>query len=273
MVIAEVRRVMQTTQDVVDVYLARALNEFDINHLSTGLIRRLAEEFPGHFLSAALHHLVSQKQSDALRYLTTVAMRQEPMFAYLTSPEASSRDHAISLFRRFLEIDPSFDVKLAERLPNRRESNLDAAFIGVHATRALDILDQTSRGRRLLPIVGHLPTYRDPHVSAKATLFVGRRVQNAGWTKKLLAQPDQRVRANAVESLGLNSPAATNLLEECANDDNNRLVGNSLLGLHLVGRVEAERRVLDVSTAVKPNAGRRLPGSWERWLAPSAASA
>ncbi len=243
---------IEDSQQLVDAYLARAIGEFDTNHLSTRLIRRLAEEFPGLFLTAAIHHLSSTQQSNALRYLTTVAIRQEAMFEYLTSPEASSRDHAVNLFRRFLEIDPSFDVKLAERLPNRRESNLCDALDSAHSTRALDILDQTSRGRRLLPILGHLPGYRDTRISAKATLFVGRRIQNPSWTKKQLTQPDQRVRANAVESLwGLNSPAAVNLMEDCAEDRNNRVLGNSLLGLHILGRREAERRALDISTAGK----------------------
>ena len=163
---------MESSQSLVDAYLERAIDEFDTNHLSTRLIRRLAEDFPGLFLTAALRYLKTNEQSNALRFLTTVAIRQEAMFEYLTSPDASSRENAVNLFSRFLEIDPSFDVKLAERLPNRRESNLSDALDSVHSTRALDILDQTSRGRRLLPIVGHLPTYRDARISAKATLFV-----------------------------------------------------------------------------------------------------
>jgi len=243
---------VDSSQSLVDTYLDRAVEEFDTNHLAPRLIRRLAEDVPGLFLSSALRHLKTTVKSNALRFLTTVAIRQEAMFEYLTSPHASSRDNAVNLFRRFLDIDPSFDVKLAERLPNRRESNLTDALDSVHSTRALDILDQTSRGRRLLPILGHLPNYRDNRISAKATLFVGRRIQNPLWTKKQLVQPDQRVRANAVESLwGLDSPEAVHLLEECADDVNNRVLGNSLLGLHLLGRSEVERRVIVLSEAAK----------------------
>src|ERR1700733_1472234 len=144
------RWTVDPSQQLVDTYLARAMEEFDSNHLSTRLIRRLAEEFPGFFLASALRHLTSTKQSNALRFLSTVAIRQPAMFDYLTSPDASTRENAVNLFRRFLDIDPSFDVKLAERLPNRRESNLADALDSLHSTRALDILDQTSHGRRLL---------------------------------------------------------------------------------------------------------------------------
>jgi len=100
----------------------------------------------------------------------------------------------------------------------------------VRSTRALDILDQTSCGRRLLPVVGHLVDHRNNRISAKATLFVGRRVQNPSWTAKQLTQPDARVRANAVEALwGVDSPAAAGILEDCSGDRNHRVVGNSLL--------------------------------------------
>ncbi len=245
-------RDLDSNQSLVDYYLARALDEFDTNRLATRLIRRLSEEFPGLFLASALRYLNSTEQSNGLRFLATVTLRQGAMVDYLTAPQASSREKAVNLFRRFLEIDPSFDVKLAERLPNRRETNLTVALDSKRSTRALDILDQTSRGRRLLPLVGHLPTSRDTRISAKATLFVGRRVQNPSWTKKLLGQADQRVRANAVESLwGLDSDAAVQVLEDCADDHNNRVQGNSLLGLHLLGHDEAERRAIDIANANK----------------------
>ncbi|HEY3838252.1 MAG TPA: HEAT repeat domain-containing protein [Bryobacteraceae bacterium] len=249
------------SQQLVDEYLARAMVEFDRSHLPVRLIRRLADEFPALFLNSALRYLTSTDQSAAHRFLGTVVIRQPGTLEYLTSPHFSSRGSAVNLFKRFLDIDPSYDVKLAERLPNRRESNLTEALDSARSTRALDILDQTSRGRRLLPIVGHLPTYPDTRISAKATLFVGRRVQSPEWTRKMIGQRDQRVRANAIESLwGLESPAAVELLEECAVDGNNRVLGNSLLGLHLAGRSEVEERVLSLANAGKYEL--RSTGAW-----------
>jgi hypothetical protein len=43
------QRDIDPNQLLVDQYLARAMEEFDSNRLSTRLIRRLAEEFPGFF--------------------------------------------------------------------------------------------------------------------------------------------------------------------------------------------------------------------------------
>ena len=73
-------------------------------------------------------------------------------------------------------------------------------------------------------------------MAAKATLFVGRRLQNADWVARQLKRDDARVRANAVESIwGLRSPRAKALLEQCLTDSASRVKGTSLLGLHLIG--------------------------------------
>jgi len=51
-----------------------------------------------------------------------------------------------------------------------------------------------------------------------------------------LGESDPRVRANAIESLwGVDSPEARTLLNFAANDANNRVVGNALLGLYHLG--------------------------------------
>jgi HEAT repeat protein len=138
--------------------------------------------------------------------------------------------------------------------------------------RALDILDQTSSGRRLLPILGHLPEAADARLAAKATLFVGRRVMNPAWSAKLLARPEDRIRANAVETLwGLKTPPALDLLERCATDRNNRVMGNALIGLHIAGRPEVDAGV--VSLARNGDPGRRSTAAWvmgrlanDRWV-------
>ena len=239
-------------QHLVNEYLSRAIQEFDSNRLAIKLIRRLSVEFPGPFLAAAMQCLISGRESGGLRHLTSVLLRLEGSFDALTDPQLCSREKAVSLFKRFLQIDPSFDVQLARKLPDRRGMNWAEALDTSHSTRALDILDQTSFGRRLLPVLSHLVDADDARVSAKATLFVGRRVQNPAWTARQLTQANQRVRANAVEALwGVNSPAAASILEDCRADRNHRVAGNALLGLHLLGRTEIEGRVMDMTTAGK----------------------
>ncbi len=244
---------MSIDTQMMEKYLQRAIDEFDVNPLASKLMRRLANEGPELFYTVAVKHLNSLEQSNALRALAVLLVRQDTLPDRLVSPAYSTRESAIKLFRRFLEVDPSFDVRLARKLPGRSYWNHAFAFDGLRSARALDILDETSQGRRLLPILGHLPESDDPRISSKATLFVGRRVQNPAWTKRQLERKDQRIRANAVEALwGVTTPPAVQLLEQCVSDANNRVVGNSLVGLHIAGREDAQREVMTLSRGSKP---------------------
>jgi hypothetical protein len=252
---------MQFDQRLVDTYLTRAVEEFDTNPLATQLMRRLATEGPELFFEAAMKHLSSPAHSNAHRLLCILMLRQSTLLEYIATPGVTTRERAVHLFNRFLAVDPSFDVKLARMLPGRTYANYAEAFDALHSARALDILDQTSRGRRLLPILGHLPNSENANISAKATLFVGKRVQNPAWTAKQLARSDQRVRANAVEALwGLDTRPAISLLETCVGDKNNRVVGNAVVGLHIAGRTEAQSEALSMSRSPTPD--KRLTSAW-----------
>jgi HEAT repeat protein len=143
---------------------------------------------------------------------------------------------SINLFRRLQRIDPMIDVRLAQRLPDRSGSNHAIAFTSRNSARALDLLDQTSPGRRLLPVIGHLIDSPDQQICAKAALLIGRRVQSPDWVERQLERGDERVRANAIESIwGVNTTEARTLLEKYVTDSNNRVAGNALVGLHIVG--------------------------------------
>jgi hypothetical protein len=237
---------VHANERLFNICLARAIEEFDTNRLSARLIRRLSDECPRLFLPAALGRLLSGEQSNALRYIVTLTVRQRAVFEVLTAPE-TPRKSAIGLFRRFQEVDPSFDVRLAELLPYSGQTDPAEVLDIAHTIRALDLLDAESRGGRVLTIVGRLLSHHDTRVSAKATLFVGRRLQNLGWIRDQLDHHDHRIRANAVESMwGLNVPMAVRLLEDCTRDLNHRVSGNSLLGLHILGRKDVERHVFDL---------------------------
>jgi len=235
---------MTLQERIAQKYMNQAVEEFNSNPLSLGFLRRLANEAPGIFFPEAIRHLKSNDKSNAHRFLTILTLRFDDLTDYLADPTNAPRDVATKLLKRFLAVDPSFDVRLAHKLPDRVHANSAIAFDSAKSTRALDILDETSRGRRLVPILGHLPASSDSKIAAKATLFVGRRVQSPAWSAKHLSSTDQRIRANAVESLwGLNTPPAIKLLENCTEDKNNRVVGNALVGLHVTGHREVEAQI------------------------------
>lgn len=237
---------------LMETYVRRGIDEFDSSPLAAQLLRRLANEDPDLFFTVATGHLNSTVQSNAHRMLSIIFLRQDDLFERLASPALGSQESAVRIFNRLLAVDPSFDVKLARRLPGRNYWNHNQAFDSLKSTRALGILDETSRGRRLLPILGHLPESDDARIAAKATLFVGRRVQSPAWAKRQLDRGDQRIRANAVEALwGVNTPPAARLLEDCTRDRNNRVVGNALVGLHIVGSTEVRKEVVTISRNIK----------------------
>jgi hypothetical protein len=227
---------MAIDQLLIDAYLDRAVEQFDSNPVSTQLIRRLANDAPEMFVTSALRHLSTPEQSNALRFLSIMLLHQQSALLARLSNPLESKQKTIGLFQRVLAVDPAFDVKLARQLPDRVGNNHHEALRGARAARTLDVLDATSRGRRLLPILGHLVDSDDPRTREKATLFVGKRVHSPVWAEKQLKRADDRVRANAVESIwGLNTKEARSLLELCAGDKVNRVAGNALVGLHLAG--------------------------------------
>jgi hypothetical protein len=228
---------MNPDQSVVTSYLDRAMAEFATNPLSARLIRRMASQIPDLFLVAAIKYLESPDESPAHKLLTNMMLRHHSVYEEVAHPARGSLDRSIQLFRRCWKVDPSFDVKLARKLPDRNGLNHSEAFHGPRASRLLEVLDETSQGRRLVPVIGHLIDSADPRIAAKATLFIGKRIQSADWAARQLTRSDPQVRANAVESIwGLKSPTAQTLLEGCVKDISSDVAGNALVGLHMLGK-------------------------------------
>jgi hypothetical protein len=252
---------MNASQQLVDSYVDRAVEEFKTNPLGTKLLRRLADELPEQFCIAAMRHLERGGESDEFRLLTILLLRLPCLPEHLSNPVLGTRLRAVAVVKRLLFFDPSFDVRLARRLPDRNGLNHQDAFKGARAFRILDILDEVSRGRRLLPVLSHLVSSDDKKLSSRATLFVGRRVQNADWAAKQLKHPDQRVRASAIESIwGLRTPTAIKLFESALEDENNRVAGNAVLGLHIAEAPGAGEIILKWSR--DPRALFRSTAAW-----------
>ena len=224
-------------QRLISTYLDRAVAEFGTNPLSARLIRRMASQLPDLFLGAAVKYLESRDESAAHRLLASMMLRHPSANEEIADPARGTLTRSITLFLRLWKIDPSFDVKLARRLPDRHGLNHCEAFDAPRSYRVLDVLDETSTGRRLVPVLGHLIDSADPRIAAKATLFIGKRIQSAEWAARQLTRNDPSVRANAVESIwGLKSPTAQTLLEVCAGDASSHVAGNALVGLHKLGK-------------------------------------
>ena len=244
---------MPISQSTVDSYFERALDEYKSNPVARKLLRQLADEMPAQFFTRAVCYLESHEGSEAERVLTVLLMHPASLFEFIAEPSQATRERAASLVRRILHHEPSFDVRLARQLPDRSGQNHKTAFHGVRGARIVEVLDEVSVGRRLLPVLYHLVDSTDSKLSERATLFVGRRVRTPEWATRQLRRPDARGRANAVESIwGVDHPEVIKLLEGCVNDSNNRVVGNALMGLYLLNRPGVDGLIPGIAVHGKP---------------------
>lgn len=75
-------------------------------------------------------------------------------------------------------------------------------------------------------------------------MLIGRRLRNPHWVRGQLESPDPRLRADIVEPLwGLHTPPARECMREALQDENNRVAGNALMGLHLLQEPNTARLV------------------------------
>jgi hypothetical protein len=248
-------------EQLVREYLARALDASTPPLAGTQLIRRFFIETPDLFCRIGLTLVNAEADSPAQEYMASLLLKQQAALRHLTNPRLFSKPQSISLFRYLMKFEQSLDILLAGCLSGR--SRTMSSYLPVTSgERALDILDATSTGRRILPILGRLVDYPDPRLSCKAVLLMGKRLQSVDWVKKFL-DPAQvpRVRANVIESIwGLDTEDARNLLAEHTSDSNNRVAGNAVLGLHILGERQAIPAVVELSNMPQPEF--RVTSAW-----------
>lgn len=88
----------------------------------------------------------------------------------------------------------------------------------------------------VVPLLRHT----DPRVRSRAAVLLGRRFRSAHWAERYIFDKDARVRANVVESLwGLDLPGVRELLLTASQDRANRVAGNAVYGLCVLGAPEA----------------------------------
>jgi HEAT repeat protein len=73
-------------------------------------------------------------------------------------------------------------------------------------------------------------------------------VQNPDWLEKHLTHPDARVRANVIEAMwAVASRFTKDIYRRALSDQNNRVVGNALLGLYRQSPLSSFPQIIKVS--------------------------
>jgi hypothetical protein len=253
-------------QERLREFLVRTIATFEQSReqsrANAGILRRFAKDAPDLFLSCGIQLLLNGPDTEAYRYLTMLLLKSLYFLNHLCDPWTFTYEQALSLSNRLMKADPRFDTRLAQQLPGRHGVMSRETLQGAAAERALEILDEISIGRRVIPILNHLTDYPDKKISSKAAILLGKRLQSLAWARRIIAEgDDRRLRANAIESVwGSNCPAVNKFFRECLSDRDNRVVGNSIVGLHLAGEPDVSQIVSECAGDPKPDF--RMTAAW-----------
>jgi hypothetical protein len=210
------------------------------------LIREMLEADPAGFVPKAVAVLRERPESRGSQYVVTLLVANDLLIAALCEPSLD-REQAVALARCALRVDSMADMTLAKALVSRDQGTV------ADPARLMDILDEISGGTRILPSLLRLLRHDDPHIRSKAVLMIGRGSRGVRWVERRLADEDPRVRANAIESMwGLDRPEARSLLQKAQRDPNNRVAGNAILGLYLLGDCSSIPELLKLNESESP---------------------
>jgi HEAT repeat protein len=133
------------------------------------------------------------------------------------------------LARVALERDASFISRLTRTLAVGSEMVLSPPRI----VRILDVLSRVAQIATLRPTLARLSSHENLFVRSKSSLILARSHGNSNWIRKQFASKDARIRANAIESgWGLVDEQYRRICRDALLDENNRVQGNALVGLH-----------------------------------------
>jgi hypothetical protein len=229
---------MDSRQDAafatVRALLRPALDQALGEQAAEAAIRSIALAGPALFFDVALSILESQPNAPCARRVYARLFGCPEFLIELVRPGRFSDSELVRRCTEWIEIDSFLDVRLARLAPGRNEDpyGLPAETV----VRVLEVLNRISAGPRLILMLNHLKGHPNKLVAEKATVLVGRRICSAPWVNQRLASTDAGIRAGAVEGLwGREAPSARELLQRYRQDENSRVAGNALLGLHFLG--------------------------------------
>lgn len=252
------------SQQDFQAYLDQCLHSFDQpGSNARSKLRDLLNSDPARFCSSILPALETLPEDAPVRqFVVGLLAASEHLPAILADPSVMSLREASALASWLARSEPTLDLKLARWLlrglgdqPDRDAS--DPARI----LRILDILAALPEGGRVVSALVQLLRHGNPKVRSKAAMLVGRCLKSAQWAERWLNEPDPRLRANVVQCLwGVESPSVTEVFKTALGDSNNRVVGNAIVGLYLLGDPAAPELLMEM--ARHKSASFRATAAW-----------
>ena len=218
----------------------------------TSVLRSLLRENPVDFLLVSVSLLHDEPDSPGQGRLLKLLAGSDQVIEAICDPTFMTHEQASHLTGMLAGAEPHIDTKLA-RLLQRVHARLGDQAHPESVDRILALLDAIPSSARTLPVLASLLHDPNPRLRAKLALLVGRRVGNTKFAAERQEERDPRVRANAIESLwGDKAPTASSVLRRAAQDPNNRVVGNALLGLYQLQDPQATQSIVAMSVDSRP---------------------
>jgi hypothetical protein len=228
----------------VDVWLQRLIDDAEASSAVLKRdMRRLLEKDPPGFLQSACRILKVRSERPGVASMLDLLWSSPVLLGSLSDPAMLPLPAAIRFAKRWVAFDPMLDIKLLSIGFPSVEADGDSVAEGVGSKRALEIVCEMPPNRHLLQPLARLLRSPDPFVRSKVALMYARASDNPEWVRKMLADPEVRVRANAVEGLWETKAASAGAaFKEAALDPDHRVQINALLGLHYIGDTSVNLR-------------------------------
>jgi hypothetical protein len=229
--------------------LKKTVLDFEKNPMkSTREIREFSEKFADDFLESSVAVLLDTVDTPGGVYLLKLLLAQGSLVALICSPFHLRQDQAHLLVERSKRFDPFFEWKLFRQTADEVERGWRGDL--QISMRALDLLSITARSAHQIPVVRRLLEHPNAKVRSRAATLMVKVTREIDWVATSLADPETRVRANALEAFW-NPGVPENmkpLLWTALSDADNRVVGNALLGLHRQGDRRTVCLMLEMAT-------------------------
>jgi hypothetical protein len=185
-------------------------------------------------------------RSRGAEFFVAHLMRRGEFFPLILNPQVLSADEATAALKMAMLIEPGCDVVHLHAL-------LHAPHSAEALTRLIDLASRVRLSGRLRPVLDQLLRHENPFLSSKAELLLKRLDQTEKALKQRLRDPDPRTQADAVESLwGETTPESQEIFLRAINGTSDRLVGNGLYGLYLMGNTASIRTAFDLAENQSP---------------------
>ncbi|MCS7314565.1 MAG: HEAT repeat domain-containing protein [Bryobacterales bacterium] len=246
-----------SSQQEFKAYLEELLRAYDLpRSTSRSELRDLLNAEPARFcahIGQLAGHL--PEEAPVRQFLASLLASYENLPRILADPSAMGLREAVALARWIARSEPLLDSRLARWLLRGLGSHPDPeAADPVRILRILDILGTISESQRTVPTLVQLLRHRHPRVRSKAALLAGRSLKSGQWAQQWLTEADPRVRANIVEALwGIEAPGVVEVFKMALRDPHNRVVGNALVGLYMMGDPTAAELLIEMARHKSPS--------------------